>query len=256
MDDAAGLDTNDGLTWSTSLATVQAGLDLAAAAVSGGSFSACEVWVAQGTYIPTVPSDSSDPRTATISLVSGVTLYGGFAGTEFVRSERDIAMNPTVLSGDISLDAGVNPSDGGVYVDDTSDNAYNVVTGADDATIDGFTITAGNADGSSSPYNSGGGMYNYSSPTVSNCTFSGNHANSGGGMYNFFSSSTISNCTFSDNSTPYSGGGIKNYFSSPTVINCTFSRATKPMKAAGCTLPTPPRRRSSGASSRIITPAW
>ncbi len=56
--------------------------------------------------------------------------------------------------------------------------------------LSGFTITGGN----------GGGMYNLSSsPTVTNCTFSGNTASSGGGMFNANSSPTVTNCTFSGN---------------------------------------------------------
>ncbi len=88
--------------------------------------------------------------------------------------------------------------------------------------IAGFVITNGNA-------TDGGGMYNNSSsPTVSNCTFSGNSANYGGGMYNYnYSAPTVSNCTFSGNS-GYSGGGMCNYSQflhslTPTVSNCTFS---------------------------------
>ena len=57
-----------------------------------------------------------------------------------------------------------------------SDNSYHVVTGATGATLDGFTITAGNANGGY-PNNRGGGMYNNgSSPTLTNVTFSGNSA--------------------------------------------------------------------------------
>ncbi|MEZ4932207.1 MAG: hypothetical protein R2788_08830 [Saprospiraceae bacterium] len=41
--------------------------------------------------------------------------------------------------------------------------------------LDGFTISGGNADGSPSNNNRGGGMYNRSSsPTVTNCSFSDN----------------------------------------------------------------------------------
>ena len=71
-----------------------------------------------------------------------------------------------------------------------ADNSYHVVTGATGATLDGFTITAGNANGTS-PNDSGGGMYNRcrSSPTLTNVTFSGNSAaGNGGGMYNDASS--------------------------------------------------------------------
>ncbi|MGW8178941.1 MAG: PKD domain-containing protein, partial [bacterium] len=85
------------------------------------------------------------------------------------------------------------------------------------AKLDGFTITNGDKA-------NGGGMYNYSSsPTVTNCTFSGNSAGSGGGMYNNSSPSpTVTNCTFSGNSAG-SGGGMSNFNSSPTVANCTFA---------------------------------
>ena len=47
--------------------------------------------------------------------------------------------------------------------------------------------------------NNGGGMYNYdfSSPTLTNCTFTGNSASYGGGMYNYDTSNpTLTKCTF------------------------------------------------------------
>ncbi|UCC23004.1 MAG: right-handed parallel beta-helix repeat-containing protein [Planctomycetota bacterium] len=96
------------------------------------------------------------------------------------------------------------------------------VSGEDANTIlEGFTITGGNANGSDS--NSwGGGMYNdNSSPTVTNCTFSGNTAaDNGGGMSNNNSSNpTVTNCTFSGN-TADGGGGMYNSDSSLTVSNC------------------------------------
>ncbi|MCP4593005.1 MAG: hypothetical protein GY842_19910, partial [bacterium] len=177
-----GDDDNDGTTWESALATVQAGIT---AATAGG----CDVWVANGTYYPTEGTD----RTATFQLVAGVTLYGGFYGYESLLEERDWEHIETILSGDLNRD----DATGG----DDSDNVYHVVTGADDATIDGFTITAGNADGSN-PHHRGGGMYNdNASPTVTNCTFTGNSADYGGGMANYSSSSpTVTNCTFTGNS--------------------------------------------------------
>src|SRR5438552_2786308 len=76
--------------------------------------------------------------------------------------------------------------------------------------------------GKSSVGGNGGGMYNdHSSPTVTNCMFTGNSGYSGGGMYNDHSSPTVTNCTFSGNSGD--GGGMLNASGSPTVINCTFS---------------------------------
>ena len=92
--------------------------------------------------------------------------------------------------------------------------------------IDGFLVR--NGTGTLGPYSSydGGGMYNYngSSPTVSNCVFSGNSAYYGGGMYNLNNSSPeVINCTFSDNIADRSGGGMYNDMSSPVVSNCVFS---------------------------------
>jgi len=92
--------------------------------------------------------------------------------------------------------------------------------------FDGFTITGGT--GTADPYGFmyGGGMFNdRSSPTVTNCTFSGNSAKGGGGMYNDHSSPTVTNCKFGAN-IANAGGGMYNRSSSPTVTNCTFSGNT------------------------------
>ncbi len=83
-----------------------------------------------------------------------------------------------------------------------------------DTVLDGFTITLGNNN------SDGGGMLNIgSSPTVTNCTFSGNTAASGGGMFNVGGSPTVTNCSFSGN-VAASGGGMFN--GSATVTNCIF----------------------------------
>ena len=83
--------------------------------------------------------------------------------------------------------------------------------------LNGFVITGGNASGMVNA--------NFSSPTVTNCTFSANSASDGGGMGNFQSSSpTVTNCTFTGNSASGDGGGgMYNNNSSPTVTDCTFS---------------------------------
>lgn len=114
-----------GATWATAFKDLQAGLS---AAVTGD-----EIWIAQGTYKPTTGTS----RTATFNLKSGVTLIGGFAGTETLVSQRDILANRSILSGDIG-----GPTN--------ADNSYHVVRAASLANptvIEGLTIQDGNANG-------------------------------------------------------------------------------------------------------------
>ncbi len=187
VDASCSSPTPDGESWSTAFSDIQAAVDRAW--VRGGG----EIWVAQGTYTSTAEN--------VVTLRDKVHLHGGFAGTETSRAERDWSTHVTAIDGE---------------------NARRGVLGADDATLDGFTVQNGTAD-------TGGGMYNNAScsPMVTNCTFSANTASSsGGGMYNFESSPTVTNCTFTGNAASYDGGGMYNDSSSPTVRNCTFVEDT------------------------------
>jgi predicted outer membrane repeat protein len=181
-------------------------LQAALAAANSGT----EIWVQAGVYKPTPGID----RATTFSLKSGVALYGGFAGTETERNQRNWVSNVTTLSGDIGA-AG-----------DNSDNSYHVVSGSGvdgTAILDGFTITAGNANGGSyADY--GGGMYNNAgSPTVKNIIFSANLAVYGGGMLNHTSHPVLNNLTFSGNNAGQNGGGMYNYLSNPALTEITFT---------------------------------
>jgi len=162
-------------------------------------------------------------RQGTFNLKNGVALYGGFAGTETSREQRNWEMNITTLSGDIGA-AG------------TGDNSYHVVTGSGvdgSAVLDGFTITAGNANGGD-PYHRGSGMNNDGgSPTIANVIFSGNAAVRGGGMFNFFSSPTLANVTFNGNTATEYGGGMFNFYGNPTLIGVTFSGNTAVYSGGG-----------------------
>jgi len=163
-----------------------------------------------------------------------VRLYGGFAGTETKRGQRNPTANLTILSGDIDNNDSQTPiiTDLTTVTGNTS-NSYHVVTGATGATLDGFTITAGNGNDPSSSNSSGGGMYNdTSSPVLTNLTFSGNSADYGAGMYNHNSDPTLTNVTFGGNSAIAEGGGMNNYAGSdPTLTNVTFSGNTAPLGA-------------------------
>ena len=199
--DAAG--ANNGLSWADAYTDLQSALSVG---INGN-----EIWVAEGTYNPTAGGE----RTARFTLKSGVPLYGGFDGAEALRSERDPIANVTILSGDIGTPG------------DSSDNSYHVVRGTDGGTLDGFTVTEGNANGVSGTTNNyGGGMYNSGvSPTVTGCTFSNNLTSyGGGGMYNRGGSApTVTDCSFTGNVSTYHGGGMYNDASSPQVANCAFS---------------------------------
>ena len=162
-----------------------------------------EYWVAEGEYTP----DDADPVKSFV-LKNNIALYGGFAGTETQREERDWEANVTTLSGAI----------GGLH----SNNVVRATGVNSTAILDGFTITGGEATGG----DSGGGMnIEYGSPTLTNCTFSGNKANytNGGGMYISKGNPTLTNCTFLGNKTEWYGGGMSISIGSPTLTNCTFS---------------------------------
>ena len=205
VDDSA-TGANNGVSWEDAFVSLQDGLD---ALPDIG----LEVWVARGTYYPDEGAAQQDGnRTSTFTLVGNVDVYGGFAGVEIALDQRDVAANPTVLSGDIQQD--------GCH----GNNAYHVVTGADGAVLDGFIITGGHADGGSER-DYGGGMYNISLEglQVANCTFYDNWAGSGGGMFNDLGCDPqVSGCTFEGNRA-VSGGGIANWEDSdPAVSGCTF----------------------------------
>ena len=92
----------------------------------------------RATYTPTAGTD----RSATFQLIDGVSIYGGFAGSEASLGERDWETNETILSGDLLRDDGPDFTN-------NSDNSFHVVTGSGTdgtAILDGFTITAGNDD--------------------------------------------------------------------------------------------------------------
>jgi len=175
-----------------------------------------EIWVAAGAY---APAEADGSRDQTFQLLNGVGVYGGFAGWESNRDQRDIQANVTILTGDLNGDDGPDFTNNG-------ENAHHVVTGSGcdgTAILDGFTLTGGNAN-RNYPRNCGGGMFNVSgSPTVANCRFEANVAYDGAGMHNRdFSSPSVTACAFVNNLAGQ-GGAISNLNrSSPAVTNCLF----------------------------------
>ncbi len=212
--DADAEGNNSGRNWSNAFNHLQ---DALAAGAGGG-----EIRVAQGIYKPDRHSahpDGTGERGASFGLINGVSILGGFAGFgESDPNERDVEVYETILSGDLNGDD--EPDFANI-----DENSCHVVasSGTDEtALLDGFTITAGNAE---TPCNfNGAGMYNYmSEAVVLNCTFVGNYAsNDGGGMYNDKSGVTVKNSTFLHNSTGACGGALQNYQQMPIFENCLF----------------------------------
>lgn len=221
VDAGSSCSSGCGGSWATAHRYLQ---DALAEAQSGD-----EIWVAEGIYYPDEGAgQTANARTSTFQLMNGVAVYGGFAGDEAARDERDWEINVTILSGDIDGD---DITDGGVVTDTANivgNNSYNVVTGSgtdSTAVLDGFIVTAGQATGGAT-YAWGGGIYNSGgSPTLTHLTFEGNYAATrGGGMSNEAGSSpTLSNVTFRNNASDTWAGGVLNWGGSPTFTDVTFS---------------------------------
>lgn len=233
---ASATGANDGSSWADAFTDLQSGLD--AAEASAGAIT--EIWVAQGTYVPSKRTFPDEPRSATFQLLDGVSLYGGFAGTETSIEQRDIYGRPTVLSGDL------NGDDLPSFVN-YDENSHHVVTGIELPTwtaFDGLTVTGGH----SPQWSYGAGMYLQNARLqINNCTFAGNVARreqenvawSGGGGAALFlrhwytkpSSPAllhVSQSHFRDNSGAGDGGAVliwsSFYDGSVDFSECTFER--------------------------------
>ena len=225
VDRSAGGNVHNGLSWATAFTTLQDGL---AAATSG-----TEIWVADGIYYPDEGgSATNNSRSATFRLQQNVALYGGFAGSETARTQRNWQTNLTVLSGDLSQNDPDKNSSGIITNPATTvtPNAYQVVTisNVSNSILDGFVITGGKADGSYvSPCSvaCGGGLFvDSSSPTITNLTIAGNGAAYyGAGMANISSSPLVTNVTIQANRAEISGGGLYNRGGSPSFTNVLIS---------------------------------
>ena len=217
--DAAAADEGNGRSWPDAFTDLQDALDLASA--SAGAVD--EIWVAAGTYRPSRRAGPDEERTDTFQLITGVAIYGGFAGGETEREQRNPDANVTVMSGDIAGDDGPNFSNNG-------ENAYQVVRGDDvddSAILDGFTVTGGNADGGYwgvLRLGWGGGMYTADgSPTVSNCVFRDNMAQYGGGLAVRGGSPSFHHCLLTNNdATSIAGGAYIEDSANPSFTHCSF----------------------------------
>ena len=169
--------SGDGSSWETAISSMRSALWISS--VSD------EIWLAQGLY------------RESIYLEPGVSVLGGFTGSEKVQTQRDSVAYPTTIRGD--------PEEGRVIAAD----------GADGVTIDGLTVTGG----------MGGIRFeNVDSATLTNCAILGNGGEvDGGGVACHRASLLIYNCLIAENTGFRSGGGLYAEYSSPKILNCTFT---------------------------------
>ncbi len=111
----------DGTSWQRAFADLH---DALAVARPGD-----EIRVARGVYLPSQTGD----RNAAFHLRDGVKLYGGFSGSERERADRDVAGNPTILSGNIG------------DLESSHDDSFEVIVG-DEELLDGITVRRGGED--------------------------------------------------------------------------------------------------------------
>jgi len=147
---ATGL--NNGSDWANAFTELRTALDEA-----NKCNGITEIWVAAGTYIPSL-TDS----TQGFWLRNNLAIYGGFNGTETLLSQRNPTTNVTILSGDRNGNDTRNIATWtfGNY----TDNIYHVVVAKnvnETAILDGFFIQSGQ-------YNNI--ACHYSNPNISNNT--------------------------------------------------------------------------------------
>ncbi|MGE0482414.1 MAG: right-handed parallel beta-helix repeat-containing protein, partial [Phycisphaerae bacterium] len=182
-----------------------------------------------GTYTPGPPGDA----VSSYGLPSGVGLYGGFAGNETSRAQRDWETNRVTLSGDVGHDDFYGTPWPNGWNRNTANSGHVVdASGADgSAVIDGFHILAGATGPAGTPAGDplmfGGGIYIVNGdPTVRNCTFQYNIAafGSGGAIYCQDASPTITHCAFVDNYVHLGNGAAIAVVGNavPSIADCTF----------------------------------
>lgn len=184
------------------------------------------ILVAGGTYYPT--SSTNRDASFVIPRKGNVKIYGGYPNG---GGDRDLAANPTILSGEIGA------------INSSADNSFHIMViantnaGADSVVIDGLRFTGGDARGTGSKTVNGvavnesqGGalafVNNNGNPRIliRNCRFENNTAAQGGAIFCTGSVPVIINSWLRSNTAGNAGGGMYNYNNAwPVLINVVIT---------------------------------
>lgn len=238
--------TGDGSSWAQASGDLQAMIDESAAGD--------EVWVSAGTYRPDKLIKSTKPTSKAFIMKDGVSIYGGFAGTETSLSDRAVGnapydmTNATVLSADDDVaDSWVREIEAGSTYRWTWRTESNVVPGTKknsthvlysgttlttQTVVDGFTLTGANANiAQAKPM--GGAVYVPGKVALKNCrivensayftaeatdcnTYGGAVYLNGGSMENCYVAKAYSHSSYGNGL----GGGV--YAKNATITGCVF----------------------------------
>ena len=210
--------TGDGTSWEKASGDLQKMIDELAAVDASG-----EVWVAAGEYRPTTQIIEGVQYAASFRMRDGINVYGGFAGTETAKAEREKGDMPWIYTNETIL-LGADYENGTAT---WANNQWNVTSssrhvvwfapmaGEEDfkytTVLDGVTIKGGAANGGEGladfATDKGGGVYMGLNATLQNSVITENTADDNGGGV-FVNAGRVVSCLIYNNSATANGGGV------------------------------------------------
>ena len=215
----------DGSSWDTAMGDIQSAIDY----LAENGDTPGEVWVAAGIYTPAVLIETSKLYTASFRMRDGISVYGGFAGTETSKAERrkkDGGMpweyeHETVLRG-VAFGGSASWIDADSRWDVQSDSRhvvwfapYPYADGANyfenHTVLAGVTIEGGYAQGGDGladfATDKGAGVFVGTNAELQNCIVRNNYATGNGGAV-YLNGGRITSSLIANSSAAADGGAV------------------------------------------------
>lgn len=178
-----------------------------------------EVWVAAGTYVPQVQVISGTTYSASFLMRDGISVYGGFAGDESSKQEREVSkmpwnfVNKTILEGSYYEHSKTSWNESNHKWTLTSDSRHVVFfsplpsegkSGFDKSTIlNGVTIRGGYAQGGEGVADfmtdRGAGVYMGINATLEKCIVTENSSTGNGGAVYIYGGRVMNSLIYNNN---------------------------------------------------------